>query len=150
MAKVSLPDKAVTFEIANSLGDKLDDLGKYEEAKVSYLAVLEGRRRRILEEEHKDTLDSLNNMDILLKNIEDYEGALDYHQRALRGEEKLLGKTHPDTLDTIVNMAIAYGDGFGDCVKKEEMYRLALDDYEKSLGKDHEDTKKCTRNLSIS
>ena len=61
----------------------------FEEAKVLYLAALEGRRR-VLGEEHKDTLSSLNNMGVLLANMEDYEGALDYYQQALRGQKKVL------------------------------------------------------------
>ena len=62
-------------------GERLDDQGKYEEAKVFYLAALEGQRR-VLGEEHKKTLPSLNSMGILLKKMEDYEGALGYYQQA--------------------------------------------------------------------
>ena len=148
MAKVSLPDEAVTYDIANNLGVVLYEKGKYEEAKVFWLTALEGRRR-ILGEEHMNTLTSLMNMGIILKNMKDYEGALDYYQQALRMQEKVLGKTHPGTLMTIMNMGITYKDGFKDFVKAEEMYRLALDGYEKSLGTQHVDTKRCARNLAI-
>ena len=122
--------------------------GKYEEAKVFKLAALEGRRR-VLGEEHKDTLGSLNNMGVLLHNMEDYEGSLSYYQQALRVKEKTLGKTHPDTLNTIMNMAGAYMDGLKNFVKAEEMFRQALDGFEKSLGKEHEGTKVCARNLNF-
>ena len=55
--------------------------GKCEEAKVLWLAALEGQRRA-LGEEHKKTLDSLNNMGAVLQLMTDYEGALDhYHKR---------------------------------------------------------------------
>jgi tetratricopeptide (TPR) repeat protein len=149
MAKVSLPDEAVTYEIANDLGIKLDDEGKYEAAKVFYLAALEGRRR-VLGDKHKDTLATMNNMGALLKNMEDdYEGALDYYQQALRVQEKVLGKTHPDTLTTIMNMAITYMEGLEDFTKAEEMYRQALDGHEKALGKDHKDTKGCALNFAL-
>ena len=47
-----------------------------------------------------------------------------------------------------MNMSITYGDGLGDRVKEEEMYRQALDGYERSLGKQHKDTKRCARNLA--
>ena len=40
MAKVSLPEEAVTYDIANQLGVELDEKGKHEEAKVLYLAAL--------------------------------------------------------------------------------------------------------------
>ena len=60
MAKVSLPDEAVTYDVADDLGSQCFKKGKYEEAKELWLAALEGQRR-VLGEEHKDTLDSLNN-----------------------------------------------------------------------------------------
>ena len=109
---------------------------------------MEGRRR-VLGEEHKKTLASLTNMGVLLDNMEDYEGALDYYQQALRVQEKVLGKTHPSTMGTVMNMAITYMDGLKDFEKAEEMYRLALDGYEKSVGADHKDTELCARNLAV-
>jgi tetratricopeptide (TPR) repeat protein len=148
MAKVSLPDEAVTYNIANSLGIRMEDKVKYEEAKVFHLAALEGRTR-VLGDEHKNTLDALNCMGVLLKKMEDYEGALDYYQQAIRVKEKVLGKSHPSTLTTIMNMAVAYKAGLKDFTKAEEMYRQALDGWERSLGKQHGETKKCARNLAI-
>ena len=105
--KVSLPDEAVTYQVVKQLGGDLKEKGEYEEAKVFYLAALEGRRR-VLGEEHKDTLATLNSMRVVLQIVKDYEGALDYFQQALRGEEKVLGKTHPSTLMTIMNTAIVH------------------------------------------
>ena len=147
-AKVSLPEEAFTYHIANDLGIRLDEKGKYEEAKVFKLAALEGQRR-VLGEEHENTLNSMNNMGPLLDNMEDYEGALGYLQQALRVQEKVLGKTHPDTLRTIYNMAITYEVGLKDFLKAEEIYRQALDGRERSLGKEHEGTKNCARNLAL-
>ena len=43
--KVSLPGEAATYQAANQLGAELKGKCKYEEAKVFYLAALEGRRR---------------------------------------------------------------------------------------------------------
>ena len=106
--KVSLPDKAITYDIANGLGCELQEKGKYGEEKVIKLTALEGRRR-LLGAEHKKTLTSLNNTGIVLKNMEDYEGALGYYQQALRVQEKVLGKTHPDTLRTIMNGDAVHG-----------------------------------------
>ena len=148
ISKVSLPEEAATYDIASGLGIKMEDKGKYEEAKVFYLAALEGQRR-VLGDEHKKTLSSMNNMGVLLKKMEDYEGALDHYQQAFRVQEKVMGKTHPDTLTTIMNMGIIYTAGLKDFTKAEEMYRQALDGRERSLGKEHEETKKCARNLVI-
>ena len=80
--------------------------------------------------------------------MEDFEGALDYQQQALRVQEKVLGKTHSDTLTTLMSMAVAFTGVTKDLTKAEEMYRLALDGFEKSLGKDHRRTKKCAEVLA--
>ena len=89
-SKVSLPDEAVTYDITNQLGIKLVQKAKLEEAKVFHLAALEGRRR-VLGDEHKKTLASLNNMVIILLKMENYQGELDYYQQALRGKGEGVG-----------------------------------------------------------
>ena len=144
--KVTLPDEAVTYHVANELAGELRLKGQVEEEGV--LSRRLGGEEEVLGNEHKDTLDSLNKIGIVLGDSKDYTGALGYHQQALRGLEKVFGKTHPDTLMTIKGMAITLEVGLKDFTKTEEMYRLALDGYEKSLGKDHEDTKRCARNLA--
>ena len=55
MAKVSLPDEVVTYDVANELGAALHEKGKYDETKVLWLTALEGRRR-VLGDEHKKNL----------------------------------------------------------------------------------------------
>ena len=45
--------------------------GHFEEAKVLYLAALEGRKR-LVGEEHKDTFTLLNNLGNLAGNMKDY------------------------------------------------------------------------------
>ena len=147
MAKVSLPEEAVTYDIAHDLGFRLEKKGKYEEVKVFWLAALEGRKR-VLGDEHKDTIASLNNMGALLGNTNDYEGELGYYQQAVRLQEIKLGRTHPSTLMTNHNMAIAYEE-LKDFVKAEEMYRRALDGFERSLGKENMDTHQCAYNLAV-
>ena len=140
MAKASLLDEAVSYDVAKILGDELRKKGNYEEAKGFFLVVLEGRRT-VLGDEHKGTLTSLDNMKVIPDLMRDYKGELDCYQHALMVQEKVLGKTHPDTLRTIMNMAIVYEYGLKDFPKAEEMYRRTLDRYEKSPGKEHEKTK---------
>ena len=114
---MSLPDKAVTYYVADLLGCELQDKGKYEEAKVFYLTALE-ERRSPLGDEYKDTLATLISIGALLSDIKDYKGALDYYQQTLRVQEKVLGKTHPDTLTTIEGMTMVYKAGLKDFTKR--------------------------------
>ena len=119
MARISLLDEAITYKTANQRGGYLDgDKGHHEEAKAFYLAALKGRKR-VLVDEHKETIGTLNNLGDALHSMKDYEGALDYYQKALRGKEKVLGKTHPDTLDTIEDMVNVYMGGLKDSPKAE-------------------------------
>ena len=90
----------------------------------------------------------MNNLGTVYDDLKDYEKALEYYERALKGKEKTLGKTHPQTLMTVMNIAIVYHVGTKDYEKAEEIYRRALEGYEAQLGKDHEDTKNCAKNLA--
>ena len=58
--KVALPDEVVTYDVANDLGGQLRKKGQVEEAKVLYLAALEGRRR-VHEVKHKKNLSTYCN-----------------------------------------------------------------------------------------
>jgi tetratricopeptide (TPR) repeat protein len=119
----------------------------YEEARRVYEKCLLGREK-VLGEDHKDTLMTVNNLGEVYRRMKDYEKALECYERALKGSEKTLGKTHPDTLGTVMNIAIVYDAGMKDYEKAGELYRRALEGNEAQLGKDHESTKRCAGNLA--
>lgn len=73
--------------------------------------------------------------------------ALEYYERALKGQEKTLGNTHPDTLMSVYNIASIYHD-LKDYGKAEELYQRVLNGYKAQLGKDHESTKRCAMNFA--
>ena len=106
-------------------------------------------QEKVLGEDHKDTLTTVNNLGEVYREMKDYEKALEYYERDLKGSEKTLGKTHPDTLSTVNNIGALYNDGMKDYKKAEELYRMALEGYEAQLGKDHKSTKNCANNLAI-
>ena len=80
--KVTLPDKAVTYDVASSLGKELKEKGKFEELEMFYLAALKGMRRA-LGDEHKNTLMYLHNIGAVLNDLKDYEEALNCSQQAV-------------------------------------------------------------------
>jgi tetratricopeptide (TPR) repeat protein len=140
-------DNETTLGTLNSLGNMLNGIGDYEEARKVYEKCLLGKEK-VLGEDHKKTLMTVNNLGIGYRRMKDYEKALEYFERALKGSEKTLGKTHPDTLGTVMNIGIVYRDGMKDYRKAEELYRRALEGYEAQLGKDNENTKNCAKNLA--
>jgi Flp pilus assembly protein TadD len=61
--------------------------------------VLEARRR-VLGEQHPDTLTAMNNLAILLFETGDREGALQLLRQSLLSHRKVLGENHPNTVST--------------------------------------------------
>ena len=92
---------------------------------------------------------TVNNLGIVYCELKDYEKALEYYERALKGKEKTLGKTHPDTLTAVMNIANVYDDVLKDHGKAEELYRRALEGCEAQLGKNHKVTMDIAINLAV-
>ncbi|GMH61552.1 hypothetical protein TL16_g03280 [Triparma laevis f. inornata] len=82
------------------------------------------------------------------RNLGNYEKALEYYERALKGSETTMGKTHPQTLATVGNIAIVYNttEDYG---KSEEFYQRSLEGKVAQLGKDHKSTMRCAENYRI-
>ena len=95
---------------------------------------------------HPDTLRSVNNLGILLRDKGDYQEAEQMHRRALVGKERAFGWDHPDTLRSVNSLGILL------CAKEnypgaEEMYRRALAGIERVRGLDHPETLRIANNL---
>ena len=80
-------------------------------------------------------------------HLGNYSQALEWYQKALVIEEKVLGKEHPATAATYNNIAWVY-DGQGDYPKALEWYQKALAIKEKVLGKEHPDTAATYNNIA--
>ncbi len=112
--------------------------GLYTEAEPLARQVLE-LRERLLGKGAPDTLTSMNNLALLLKEKGDHAGAEPLFRRALEGYERTLGKEHPHTLTSMNNLALVlYAKG--DYAGAESLYRRALEARERTLGKEHPDT----------
>ena len=85
------------------MGSVLDSLGRSEEALPYYELALEGRRR-VLGNDHPDTLGSINNMGSVLDSLGRYEEALPYYEESLEGRRRVLGNDHLSTLVSIYNL----------------------------------------------
>jgi len=68
----------------------------------------------------------------------DYKGAIEYYERALRIDEKRLGKEHPDVAIWINNIGMVLQD-MGDLQGAREYLERALGIDEKTYGKEHPD-----------
>ena len=125
-------------ELRSVIGTTYMSLGLYEEASPQLTAALE-TRRRVLGNDHPDTLSTISFMGWVLMVLGRYEEALPYYTNALEDRRRVLGNDHPDTLTLISNMGwMLYYQG-----KHEEAlpyYTEALGGKRRVLGEDHQDT----------
>jgi tetratricopeptide (TPR) repeat protein len=70
--------------------------GKYEAAEGMSRRALEGGEK-VLGVEHPNTLTSVNNLAIVLRDQGKYKAAEEMNRRALEAWEKVLGVEHPNT-----------------------------------------------------
>ena len=71
--------------------------------------------------EHTSTLDTVNNLGNLYKNLGRLDEAEKMYLRALQGFEKAWGPEHTSTLDTVNNMGLLYAS-LGWLDEAERMY----------------------------
>ena len=64
------------------------------------------RRRRILGEDHPDTLRSADNLATDLRMLGEVQAAHDLHKEILERRRRILGEDHPDTLRSASNLAV--------------------------------------------
>ena len=62
--------------------------------------------QRVLGPEHPDTLSSMNNLAIALRDMGQHAEAAQQHRRALAIRQRVLGPEHPDTLSSMSNLAM--------------------------------------------
>ncbi|KAK5454687.1 hypothetical protein LTR55_012126 [Exophiala xenobiotica] len=99
--------------------------GKYEAAEVTHRQALH-LRGKVLGEEHRSTLGSMNNLALVLQEPRKYKEAEQMHRQTLDLKKKVLGEEHPSTLDSMNNLA-AVLEQQGKYEAAEQMHRQTLD-----------------------
>jgi hypothetical protein len=104
-------------------------------------------RRRVLGEEHPDTLTSANNRALNLRALGQYEAARRLNEDTLARRRRVLGEEHPDTLTSANNLAL----NLWSLEEYEAARRLDEDTLARSrrvLGEEHPDTLLSASNLA--
>ena len=91
----------------NNLALTYSDQGRTGEAAALQEEVLQ-KRRRILGEEHPDTLRSMNNLALTYSDQGRTGEAAALQEEVLQKQRRILGEEHPDTLRSMNNLAITY------------------------------------------
>lgn len=123
------------------------EAGNYNAAQEMDTYALEARQG-ILGPEHRDTLNSSENLGLVLARQGKYEKAEEMHRQTLRIREDVFGREDPDTIDSVSNLALVLLRQ-GKYKEAEEMHREDLERSQKVLGPDHRDTLTSINNLGL-
>jgi serine/threonine protein kinase/tetratricopeptide (TPR) repeat protein len=138
---------AVDAALRQVLAERYGEMGMYAAAlplEQRSLAI----RRRVLGEDHPDTLDSMNTMGHLLQDQGKLSDAEPYFREALDRRRRKLGADHPDTLSSMNSMGHLLEDQ-GKLEEAEPFFREALANRRRVLGNEHRDTLTSVNNLGV-
>jgi len=155
-------DHPHTLTLINNMGGLLGSRGRRDEVERYYLEALEGRldeaepyfrealeaRRRVLGDDHPDTLTSINSMGFLLRVRGRFDEAEPYYLEALEGRRRVLGDEHPSTLTSMNNMGglLRVRGRFDEA---EPYYREVLEVRRRVLGDEHASTLLSMNNMGF-
>jgi serine/threonine protein kinase len=124
--------------LRQALATRYIELGLFEQALPLQMAAME-TRKRLLGNDHPNTLMSINNTGLLLHKVGRVAESERYTREALDGMRRVLGNDHPDTLNAVNNLGALHASR-GDYASAGVCYREAVEGYRRVLGVDHPDT----------
>jgi non-specific serine/threonine protein kinase/serine/threonine-protein kinase len=138
---------AVDAALRQTLADLYTTLGRYDEALPLQEQAL-ATRRRLLGNEHVDTLISINNTALLLNAQGKMEEAEAHYREALDKYRRLHGEEHVETLRTINNLGFLL-QSRGKLDEAEPYYREGLTKRRQVLGDEHPETLVSLNNMGF-
>jgi hypothetical protein len=105
------------------------------------------RQRRVLGEDHPETLRSVSNLAFDLTSLGDHEQGLRLFRDTLDSRRRVLGDDHPDTLVAMVDLAEGL-DRQGDSAEARTLLEEAVARSHRVLGDDHPLSRMAARALS--
>jgi eukaryotic-like serine/threonine-protein kinase len=138
---------AVQARLQKIMAEAYENLGLYGEADPLYQAALEGQRR-LLGEEHPETLQTSGDLFTLRWLQGRLEEAEEGFVKTLEAKRRLLGDTDPSTLGSINSLANLFliRGRYGEA---EELYHQAYQTRARVQGQDHPDTIGAGNNLAL-
>ena len=136
----------VEASIRQTIGNTYKDLGLYRDAQRQMELALD-LRHRVLGEQHRDTLATMNGLAQLYFEQGKYAQAEPLSSKVLEIERRVLGEEHPDTLETMGNLATLYLYQ-GKYAQAEPLFSRAAELERRVLGEEHPDTLSTMANLA--
>jgi len=128
----------IDARLRETIGATYRKLGRYERAEPQLAKALEARKR-LLGDDHPDTLKSMNNLARLYFTQGRYDEAEPIYLETLEIRKRVLGDDHPDTLNSMHNLARLYRSQ-GRYDEAEPLVLEVLETRKRVLGDDHPDT----------
>jgi serine/threonine protein kinase/tetratricopeptide (TPR) repeat protein len=128
----------VAATLRHVLAERYHDLG-LDSAALALEQQALAERRRVLGEDHPDTLLSIGNLGVYLGAVGKRDEAEPYYREALEKSRRVRGDDHPETLVCIANMGSLLLDK-GQYSEAEPYFREALERRRRVLGDEDPDT----------
>ncbi len=138
-------DPKTDASLRQALSDLYENIGLYDAATPLQDAAL-ATRRRVLGDDHPDTLTSINDMGVLLQVVGRTAEAELFVRQSLLGRRKALGEDHPQTLTSSNNLA-ALLQAQGRLAEAEPIFRECLEKSRRIRGEEHQNTLTAIANL---
>jgi tetratricopeptide (TPR) repeat protein len=120
--------------------------GRYEEAEELQVQVMQ-TTKRVLGDEHPDTLTSIDNLASTYWKQGRWKEAEELQMQVMQTTKSVLGDDHLDTLISMANLALTYSDQ-GRWKEAEELQVQVMQTTERMLGDEHPDTLTSIGNLA--
>jgi tetratricopeptide (TPR) repeat protein len=140
-------DNKEWLDLASKCARALYSEGRYKEAEELQVQVMQ-TRKRVLGNEHPDTLISMNNLASTFRNQGRWKEAEELEVQAMQTRKRVLGNEHPDTLISITNLALTNWKQ-GRWKEAEELEVQAMQTRKRVLGNEHPDTLISITNLAL-
>ncbi|MBS0197192.1 MAG: serine/threonine protein kinase [Planctomycetes bacterium] len=137
----------VASTLRHVLAERYHDLG-LDSAAVTLEKQALADRRRVLGEDHSDTLVSIGNVGVYLNAIGKPEEAEPYYREALEKSRRVRGQDQPETWSCLANLGNLLVER-GRLSDAEPLLREALEQRRRQLGEEHPDTLESRRDWAI-
>jgi tetratricopeptide (TPR) repeat protein len=126
------------LDLAWKCAGSLFNDGRYKEAEELQVQVMQATKR-VLGDEHPDTLLSMGNLASTYRNQGRWKEAEELQVQVMQATKRVLGDEHPDTLTSMGNLASTYSDQER-WKEAEELEVQVMQATKRVLGDEHPDT----------
>jgi tetratricopeptide (TPR) repeat protein len=139
-------DEQERLRLAWKCAMTLQDDGRYEEAEALEVQVMQ-TTKRVLGDEHPDTLTSMANLASTYRKQGRWKEAEELNVQVMQARMRVLSDEHPDTLTSTANLALTYSDQ-GRWREAEDLEVQVMQTTKRVLGDEHPHTLTSMNNLA--